>query len=64
MAYSLWLFVINGLIMATVLAALCAPRVFATLRPNWRGGLSGGAMLLTAYTIAILAMAYAPVAMV
>lgn len=63
-AYALWLFVINGLVMAGVLAVLRGTRVFVTLQDHWRGGLSGGAMSLAAYTIAIWAMSQAPVAMV
>ena len=63
-AYSLWLFVVNGLVMAAVLVVLRGPGVFATLRGHVRGGFIGGALSLAAYTIAIWAMAQAPVAMV
>ena len=63
-AYSLWLFAVNGVVMAIVLTILRGPRVFIALRGHWCAGLGGGAMSLGAYTIAIWAMTRAPVAMV
>ncbi|MBJ7262672.1 MAG: EamA family transporter [Burkholderiaceae bacterium] len=63
-AYSLWLFAVNGAVMAVVLTFLRGPRVFTALQGHWRAGLGGGAMSLGAYTTAIWAMTRAPVAMV
>ncbi|WP_277372494.1 EamA family transporter [Pseudomonas sp. AA-38] len=64
LSYSLWLFAVNGVVMALVLAISRGPRAFLQLGPHWRGGLAGGAMSMTAYSIVIWAMTQAPVALV
>lgn len=64
LSYSLWLFTVNGVVMAAVLAISRGPRAFLQLGPHWRGGLAGGAMSMAAYTIVIWAMTQAPVALV
>lgn len=64
LSYSLWLFAVNGVVMAGVLAIGRGPRVFLQLGPHWRGGLAGGAMSMVAYSIVIWAMTQAPVALV
>lgn len=64
LSYSLWLFSVNGLVMAGVLGLTRGPRVFAQLGPHWRGGLAGGAMSMVAYSLVIWAMTQAPVALV
>lgn len=64
LSYSLWLFTVNGVVMAVVLAISRGPRAFLQLGPHWRGGLAGGAMSMAAYTIVIWAMTQAPVALV
>lgn len=64
LAYSMWLFAVNGLVMAAVIAARRGPAVFLQLGPHWKGGLAGGGMSLAAYSIVIWAMTQAPVALV
>lgn len=63
-AYALWLFAVNGLVMALVLLLMRGPGVWRPLLGQWRGGLAGGGMSLLAYGIAIWAMTQAPVALV
>lgn len=63
-AYALWLFAVNGLVMALVLLLMRGPGVWWPLLGQWRGGLAGGGMSLLAYGIAIWAMTQAPVALV
>ncbi|BAN48202.1 EamA family transporter [Metapseudomonas resinovorans] len=64
LSYSMWLFAVNGAVMAAVIALTRGPGTFLQLGPHWRGGLAGGAMSLAAYSIAIWAMTQAPVALV
>lgn len=64
LSYSMWLFAVNGLVMAVVITLRRGPRVFLQLGPHWRGGLGGGALSLLAYSIVIWAMTLAPVALV
>ncbi|MGE8496138.1 MAG: EamA family transporter [Pseudomonas sp.] len=64
LSYSAWLFAVNGLVMAVVIALNRGPRVFFQLGAHWRGGLGGGALSLVAYSIVIWAMTQAPVALV
>ena len=64
LSYSMWLFAVNGLVMAAVIAARRGPAVFLQLGPHWKGGLAGGGMSLAAYSIVIWAMTQAPVALV
>jgi len=63
-AFTLTMFVLDGLIMlAFGLAARGGPAL-AALLPAWRGGLAAGAMSLGAYWIAIWGFTQAPLAMV
>ena len=62
--YAAWLFAVNGLVMALVLALRRGPAVFLRLGPHWRGGLLGGGMSLLAYSLVIWATTQAPVAQV
>lgn len=64
LSYSMWLFAVNGLVMAAVITLRRGPRVFLQLGPHWRGGLGGGALSLLAYSLVIWAMTLAPVALV
>lgn len=64
LSYSLWLFAVNGLVMALVILGQRGPRVVGELGPHWRAGLVGGSMSMLAYTIVIWAMTQAPVALV
>jgi drug/metabolite transporter (DMT)-like permease len=62
--FALWLFLIDGVLMAAVALAIRGPAAFAALRPAWRGGLAAGAMSLGSYWIAIWAFTEAPLALV
>ncbi|MDG1580068.1 EamA family transporter [Pseudomonas sp. GOM6] len=62
--YALWLFLVNGLVAALVIALRRGPRIFLQLGPHWRGGLGGGAMSMLAYSLVIWATTQAPVALV
>lgn len=64
LSYSLWLFAVNGLVMALVILGQRGPSVVRELGPHWRAGLVGGGMSMLAYTIVIWAMTQAPVALV
>lgn len=64
LSYSLWLFAVNGWVMALVILGKRGPRVVRELGPHWRAGLVGGSMSMLAYTIVIWAMTQAPVALV
>ncbi|MBM7061662.1 EamA family transporter [Pseudomonas sp. UL073] len=64
LSYALWLFAVNGLVMAAVLAVQRGPQVFARLGVHWRSGLAGGLMSMSAYSLVIWAMTQAPVALV
>jgi drug/metabolite transporter (DMT)-like permease len=63
-AFTLTLFVLDGLIMLAFGLAARGPAAVAALLPAWRGGLAAGAMSLGAYWIAIWAFTQAPLAMV
>jgi drug/metabolite transporter (DMT)-like permease len=63
-AFTLTMFVLDGLIMLAYGLAARGPRAVAALLPAWRGGLAAGAMSLGAYWIAIWAFTQAPLAMV
>ncbi len=63
-AYSLWLFITNGVVASTVIALRRGPRIFLQLGPYWRGGIGGGAMSMLAYSLVIWATTQAPVALV
>ena len=62
--FSLWLFLIDGVLMTAVALATRGRRAFAALRPAWRSGLAAGAMSLGSYWIAIWAFTQAPLALV
>ncbi|HYE27517.1 MAG TPA: EamA family transporter [Allosphingosinicella sp.] len=63
-AFTLTMFVLDGLIMLTYGLALRGPAAVAALLPAWRPGVAAGAMSLGAYWIAIWAFTQAPLAMV
>ncbi|WP_084304761.1 EamA family transporter [Phytopseudomonas flavescens] len=64
LAYSLWLFTVNGAVMALVILGQRGPGIVRELGPHWRAGLLGGSMSMLAYSIVIWAMTQAPVALV
>lgn len=64
LSYAVWLFAVNGAVMAVAIVVQRGPGVLRQLGPYWRSGLAGGAMSLLAYGIVIWAMTLAPVAMV
>lgn len=63
-SYALMLFVLDGLLIALLCAAMRGWNGFRQMRHAWKGGLSGGAMSLGAYWISIWAMTKAPIASV
>ena len=63
-AYTVWLFIMDG-VMMTILAPLRrGSGVFAGTIRYWKSGLVGGGLSLVAYWIAIWAMTVAPIAIV
>jgi drug/metabolite transporter (DMT)-like permease len=63
-SYTLWLFLLDGLLTAAICFALRGINGYRLMAREWRGGLAGGAMSLGAYWIAIWAMTKAPIAAV
>jgi drug/metabolite transporter (DMT)-like permease len=63
-AFTLSMFVLDGLFMLLYGLAVRGPARLASLLPAWRGGAAAGAMSLAAYWIAIWAFTQAPLAMV
>ena len=63
-AYTVWLFMLDGLMMLVFVLLRRGPAVFADYRHFWKEGLVGGALSLAAYWIAIWAMTVAPIALV
>lgn len=63
-AFTLAMFVLDGLFMLFYGLARRGPAGLAALLPAWRGGVAAGAMSLGAYWIAIWAFTQAPLAMV
>jgi drug/metabolite transporter (DMT)-like permease len=62
--YSVWLFVLDGLLMLALLLAMRGRCGLGAMRPFLVSGLAGGAMSLGAYWIVIWAATVAPIAMV
>ncbi len=63
-SYTLWLFLLDGLLTATICFALRGIEGYRRMAREWRSGLAGGAMSLGSYWIAIWAMTEAPIAAV
>jgi drug/metabolite transporter (DMT)-like permease len=63
-AYTVALFVCDGLVMAGLLLLRRGAAVVAAARRYWTSGLAGGALSLASYWIAIWAMTKAPIALV
>jgi len=62
--YAVWLFLLNGITMFTVLLAVRRGQGIVALKAFWLKGLAGGAMSIGAYWIVIWAMTAAPIALV
>jgi drug/metabolite transporter (DMT)-like permease len=62
--YTLWLFVLDGLVMIAVVAGWRGRTAIVSALPYWRSGLIGGTLSLGAYWIVIWAMTKAPIALV
>jgi drug/metabolite transporter (DMT)-like permease len=62
--YTVWLFVLDGLMMAVFAALRRGSGVFVGMARYWKSGLAGGALSLISYWIAIWAMTVAPIAIV
>jgi drug/metabolite transporter (DMT)-like permease len=63
-AYTVWLFLLDGLMMLVFALLRRGPSVFGDFALFWKSGLIGGALSLAAYWIAIWAMTVAPIALV
>jgi len=63
-AYSALLFVLNGIVPVALAVAIRGWKPFSALGPHLPLGLAGGLMSFGSYTIAIWAMAQAPIALV
>jgi drug/metabolite transporter (DMT)-like permease len=63
-AYTVWLFLLDGLMMLIFVLARRGRPVLADFASFWKTGLVGGALSLAAYWIAIWAMTVAPIALV
>ncbi|EFB70967.1 EamA family transporter [Providencia rustigianii] len=62
--YTLWLFLLNGLILAVPGAIKYRSSLLDGFQQYWRSGLLGGLMQLISYGIAIWAMSQAPIVLV
>lgn len=63
-SYTMWFFVLNGLVITGLALAQQGGKVPLYLRRYWLRSLAGGACALSAYAIALWAMTKAPVALV
>ena len=63
-AYTLWFFVANGIVITALGTVLRGAEVRRHLARTWRRTLAGGALAVGAYGIALWAMTRAPVALV
>ena len=62
--YTVWLFLLDGLMMLVFVLLRRGVGVLGDFTQVWKGGLIGGALSLAAYWIAIWAMTVAPIALV
>jgi drug/metabolite transporter (DMT)-like permease len=63
-AYTVWLFLFDGLMMLALVLARRGRAVIAEFAGFWKPGLIGGALSLTSYWIVIWAMTVAPIPLV
>jgi drug/metabolite transporter (DMT)-like permease len=63
-AYTVWLFLLDGLMMLALVLFRRGTAVFADFAGFWKEGAVGGTLSLAAYWIAIWAMTVAPIALV
>ena len=63
-SYTLWLFAINGVIMAFIFYLKYKSSSWDKIKRHWRPGTIGGIMSLLSYGIVIWAMSQAPIALV
>lgn len=62
--YTVWLFLLDGLMMLVFALLRHGPPVLGEFAGFWKAGLIGGALSLASYAIAIWAMTVAPIALV
>ncbi len=62
--YTLWLFLLNGIVLTIPGIMKYRSSLFSGIRQYWRSGLLGGLMQLLSYGIAIWAMSQAPIVIV
>jgi drug/metabolite transporter (DMT)-like permease len=63
-SYTVWLFILDGVMMAVFAPLRRGTGVFVDMARYWKSGLAGGALSLAAYWIAIWAMTVAPIAII
>jgi drug/metabolite transporter (DMT)-like permease len=63
-AFTLWMFVIDGIALVPYALYREGHHIIAPMQAYWRRGLTGGAMQVTSYGIVIWAMTQAPIAIV
>lgn len=63
-AYTLWLFMLDGLPLALFILVTRGRRTVETVKANWMAGCLAGALSMGAYWIVIWAMTEAPIALV
>ncbi|MBX9588251.1 MAG: EamA family transporter [Hyphomonadaceae bacterium] len=64
LAYSAWLFLLSGIVMAVYGFLRVGRRLAGDFLTNWPMAVAGGALSIAAYAIAIWAMTVAPIALV
>lgn len=62
--YTLWLFLLNGIVLTLSGTLKYQKTLFQGIKQYWRSGLIGGLMQLVSYGIAIWAMSQAPIVLV
>lgn len=64
LAYTLWLFLLDGIMMLAIALWWRGPQFITHTVTYWKSGMAGGAMSIVSYGIAIWAMTVAPIAIV
>jgi drug/metabolite transporter (DMT)-like permease len=62
--FTLWMFAADGLLMLMLALCLRGPSALTRLLPEWKAGVTGGALSLGSYWIAVWAFTLAPIALV
>ena len=62
--FVMWMFVVDGIAMASFAALTRGRTAFRALRPEWRSGVAAGALSVGSYWVAVWAFTRAPVGLV